>query len=362
MKPSPRHFLVVSRSALLTAALAGVASGCVDTFDGVDIQATFDPGVLGAAESADDIQPGQPPPATQFTLYAIDLVYELDDDGNIVVGEDEQPVVERSFAYGVFDFEIRPVIDIDSPCFIEIENLEPRSFPGLHSSQFAQKLRDVTGIDDPLSPPTGANELDVIDVLTADQRVGLFGSIQTGLFGVVSASAETPPDVDTGCVGDGTDTADDLIPPPECIDDESNQRRLELCRAFWEDNPTYYEGSDRAFLDPLNGTSYGLVDGTNPSNEAPLGGIEVPLDLDWNGFEKVAVNWQYKDLDGNGEPDFPDDLSDEERPALGFHYMEGDERVVKRGVISYSLRNRTIPSISAEVTILHSLGEDDVHF
>jgi hypothetical protein len=356
----PRSRFVTS-GWLTAVALAGISSGCVDTFDGVDIQATFDPGVLGAAETADDIQPGQPPPDTQFTLYAIDLVFRTD-GGEVVVDENGEPIVDRSFAYGIFDFEIRSLIDIGSPCYIELETLEPRSFPGLHATRFAEKLRAVTGIDDPLNPPSDASEEDVIDILTADERVGLLDNLQTSLRAVVSTSTARPPEVDTGCVGDGEDTSSDLVPPPQCIDDESNERRLALCQDFWRRNPTYYEGSDRAFLDPINGTSYGLVDGTNPGNQQPLGGVEIQLDLDWDDFEKIAINWQYKDRDGDGEPDFPDELPAEERPALGFHYLEGDAAVVKRGVISYSMRNRTVSSIAAEISVLHSLGEDDVHF
>lgn len=345
----------------LIAVFAVGASGCVDTFDGVDIQATFDPGVLGAAESAGAAQPGQPPPDTHLTLYAIDLVYQRDGDGEVVVDEEGEPVVERSFAYGLVDFEIKSVIDLDDPCFIELDSLEAGIVPGLHVTRLADKLRDRSGIDDPLDPPDGADEGDIIDILTADQRMSFLGAIQSDLRAVVAPSTARAPEADTGCAGDG-DTSPDLVPPPGCIDDASNERRLALCQEFWADNPDYYAGSDRAYADPLNGTFYGLVDGTNPKNQSQLGGVEFLLDVDWTDFEAIAINWQYDDRDGDGEPDYPDDLPAEERSVLGYHYLQGPGSVVKRGVISYSLRNRTIPSISGEISVLNGLGEDDVHF
>lgn len=333
---------------LALALLVASAGACVDTFEGVDIQITLDEGVRGAAAPGETPDPGQPPADTYFTLYAIDLAGSGDD--------------QRSFAHELVRFEIVPVIDASSPCFIEVENLETGTFVGLHVTQLVNKLEAETGIDDPLNPPSGADPDDVIDILTAERRLSFVPQIAGGLQAVVAPSIHRVPDVDTGCVGDGTDTSADLIPPPECIDDESNQRRRELCQEFWDRHPDQFEGSDRAYADPLNGTFYGLVDGVNPKNASPLGGIEFLLDVDWDGFEQIAVNWQYEDADGDGEPDYPDGFPEDEKSILGFNYLEGSALEIKRGAITYPLRNRTFTSISGEATVLHDLGEDDVHF
>ncbi|HEY8144342.1 MAG TPA: hypothetical protein VIG06_16790 [Kofleriaceae bacterium] len=338
------------RAPALIACLAAAASGCIDTFEGVDIQMTFDEGVFGASAEGGSTQPGQPPPGTYFTLYAIELV----DDG---AGE-----VARSFSYEISRFEIVPLIDPGSPCFIEVENLEQRIYPGLHVTQLAERIKADSGIDDPLNPPDGASEGDVIDILTAERRVSYLPQLSASLRAVVSPSVSRVPEVDTGCVGDGTDTSPDLIPPPECIDDESNARRLALCEDLWSRRPDQYEGSDRSFTDPLNGTFYGLVDGMNPKNGAPLGGVELVVDVDWRGFQEVAINWQYEDRDENGEPDWPEDLPDSERSIVGFHYLEGEALEIKRGVITYPLRNRSFTQIAGEATVLHDLGEDHVNF
>ena len=339
MSGSPRLARLV-----LAVAAGGLGSGCVDVFEGSDIQLTFDEGVFGAAQPGAALRAGQPPTGTFFSIYAIDLQGD------------------RSFAHELTRFEIVPVVDPASPCFIEVENLEAGTYVGLHVTQLAAKLRSDTGISDALNPPAGADPGAVIDILTAERRLSFVPQIEATLRAVVSPTIARRPDVDTGCVGDGSDTSADLVPPPECIDDESNARRMDLCQAFWDRYPGQYEGSDRAYTDPMNGVFYGLVDGINPKNASPLGGVELLLDVDWNGFERLAVNWQYEDADGDGEPDWPDDLPAEERSVLGFHFLEGDALEVKRGAISYPLRNRSYSAISGQATVLHDLGEDDVHF
>jgi hypothetical protein len=58
------------------------------------------------------------------------------------------------------------VIDTGSPCFIEVEDAR---FPGLHVTMLADKLAEVTGIDDPRNPAPGDDPGDVSDGLDAQR-------------------------------------------------------------------------------------------------------------------------------------------------------------------------------------------------
>lgn len=323
-----------------------LSAGCVDSFAGANVQLTLREGVQIPADPDDTPVNGQPAADTHFAL--VSFQFEVDAAGEVV----------RSFAFDVFDFEIRRHIELGSPCLIDRDG---DRFPGLHVTQVAAKLREVTGISDPLNPPAGASERDVGDVLDADARVALLPMISAGVRSVVSTSAVAPPAIDAVCVEDGgSDPA--RVPPPDCTGQQSNDRRLALCEAFWAANPDYYEGSDKVFSVPLNGQYFGSVDGRNPINGAPIGGVSFDVDAALDDFDALAITWRYKDLDGDGEPDIPDTAPDSERNPIGVVYLEGRPERVARGVINVPLANQTFSTITGEAVVIPSLDEDEVSF
>ncbi len=343
------------------------AAACVDPFGGSSLEVTFDPGVQTPTPQGDEAINGRPPYNTYYAFYAVNYVYETDANGHVVLDENDQPVIAKSYVSLAQRFEIRPLIDMSSPCFIEKEQ---DRFPGLHVTQVANKIREVTGISDPLDPPEGTPETDVTDVLTADKRMGVLSALQNTVRAVTDYSAVLPPgvhpdfQVDTVCVED-SDAADPYkIPPPNCIGAESNARRYQLCEEYWQRYPDEYEGSDRVFTVPLNGHWRGAVTGTNPKNAGFLGGAHFYCDSALEEFDALLVNWQFKDLDGDGEPDYPDDGNydtDQQRSIIGYHYMEGTPVIKTRGVINVPLSNR-LYNITAEASIIPDLGDDDTQF
>jgi hypothetical protein len=323
---------------------------CVDPYRGANIQLAFDDGVHTPAPTADDAIFGRPPPNTYYTFWAVRNIY--DDDGNL----------EDAYFFRIQDFEIQPAINPASPCFIDLEGSR---FPGLHVTQIAQKMREDTGVYDPYDPQYADDDPRVIDVLTADVRRGNLSRIRDGVKAVTSFSNAQYPyvdmDPDAPCVADPGS-----IPPPHCRDEESNRIRLALCTAFWRENPGFYEGSDKVYTLPLSapyGEWYGAVSTRNPINDiSSINGAAMFVDTILDDFDVLLMNWQYKDLDGDGQPDYPDDFPDESKSRIGFHYMSGVPRQEVRGVLYVSLRNRSFSSITGEAAIYPNLGKDDVRF
>ena len=111
-------------------ASAALQMACVDRFDGIDLQLTLSEQSVGPALAGETPGAGQPPAGTHFTVYAIDVAGTGDD--------------VKSYAFPVIDFEIAPLIDIHSPCFIDLDYVGGKSFPGLHVTQEVAKLKQVT--------------------------------------------------------------------------------------------------------------------------------------------------------------------------------------------------------------------------
>ena len=116
----------------------GAAAGCVAPFDGSNLQIDFALAVQTAARPGQTPQPQQPPAGTHYELYAADQVFRTDPDGNPVLDDHGQPILDQTFLFEVTRFEIRPVIDRSSPCFIELEDTE---FPGLHVTMYEQQVK-----------------------------------------------------------------------------------------------------------------------------------------------------------------------------------------------------------------------------
>ncbi len=356
------------------AGLLAVAGGCVDPFGGSSMNVTFNSGVHVPADVGDTPTGGQPPANTFYTFYAVQA---LDDDDGI-----------RSYTFEVQRFQVLPLIDADSPCFMELDD-GSSPYPGIHVTQVLARLQNDTGIGDPLNPPSDAPENDIIDVVSARERMSVLPQLQADVKAVVGFSDNLAPGVHplyqvaTDC--DDARANPDTIPPPQCgadpADDDLNAQRLRVCRDYFEadkarcdqqnrDNYAgycegFYIGSDKVFTLPINGRWHGSVTGNNPKNNGFLSGAQwfAPVPLDPYSFDALTVRWQYKDLDEDGEPDYPAGTAEEDKSEIGFHYMEGTPIYeVTRGVIDVPMVNRTFSSVSGEVSIFPSLDEDNVNF
>ncbi|MBK9034405.1 MAG: hypothetical protein IPL61_24585 [Myxococcales bacterium] len=340
---------------MLLVAVVG-ATGCVEAFDGSNVQLDLASGVQTNTRPGGVPAPDQPPENTHYVLYAADLVYQTNADGTIVIDASGDPVVDRSYLFEVQEFMVRSVIDTSSPCLIDLEDTR---FPGIHVTQYAAAVRTATGITDPFAP--NQNRDDVIDVLTADRRVANLPQVEGALKVVSSFANYRYPAIGTACVGQpGADPL--LVPPPTCVDAASNAQRLALCKRAWADNPDWYEGSDKVFTLPLNGRFFGMVEGMNPVNQGFVGGSSFFVHQNLVGLDAYLLNWQYDDLDHNGAPDFPASVPMDQRSDTGYLYMQGRPKSVVRGVTTVPMYHATNPRIAATMVIFPNLGDDSVHF
>jgi hypothetical protein len=260
--------------------------------------------------------------ADHLTLYA----YQTD------------PQVGRLFE--LQRFEIHKIVDLTSPCFIDVGDHVPH--PGLHVSQYAAVIGQDVGIPDLANPPATATDAAKTAAATAVQRqtdVALLAGAG-GIKAVTSASTSTYGAVGAAC-SDATG-----IPPPQCTDAVSNQRRLAACQAAWAADPDYYEGTDRILTSPLNGTAHGNVDGTNPINLAPVGGAQFFIDEVLDGFDGYAL---YEQTDAQTTPG-------------GTLMLFGAPTTPTRGVIHVHMTNPAAPTLFADLAIFSNVGQDDVSF
>jgi hypothetical protein len=361
-------------SAAALAGLLAAAGGCVDPFSGSSLNVTFNSGVHTPALVPGPTTNGQPPPGTYYTFYAVQA---LDDDDGM-----------RSYTYEVQRFQILPLIDINSPCFMELDD-GSSPYPGIHVTRVQERLQNDTGIADPLNPPADSPEEDIIDVVSARERMNVLPLLQSQVKAVVGFSDNLPPGVHpefpvaADCAAAAAEPGS--IPPPQCgvnaDEDDLNLQRLNVCRAYFEADKARcdqqnadnyagycdgtYIGSDKVFTLPINGRWHGSVTGSNPKNQGFLSGAQwfAPVPMDPYSFDTFSMRWQYKDLDEDGEPDYPAGTADADKSEVGFHYMEGTPIYeVTRGVIDVPIANRTFSSVAGEVAIFPSLDEDNVNF
>jgi hypothetical protein len=296
-------------------------AGCVDGFRGSNVQVDFSFATPAQAPAGATPRPTQLPSNTHYRLYAIQ----------------ERDGAEHAFE--VQRFEIKPIIDVTSPCFIDVGDHVP--FRGLHVTQYRAKLEEVTGITDVANPPATASEQDRIDVATAIQRqmnvTALAGDM--GIKVVTSASAGEYPAIDADCDGTG-------LPPRSCMDDASNARRLALCEAAWKADPALYEGTDRVLTAPLNGTTFGFVVGLNPINLAPIGGAQFFVEEALGDTDEYAIFFQ----------------TDGVEDTLGTLLLNGRPGSPTRGVRHVHMTSPTSPNITADLAVFEDLGEDDTQF
>lgn len=282
------------------------------------------------------------PSNIHFTLYAFD---EMADPSGNIIGR----------LFELQQFEIHRVVDLDSPCFIDVGEHVP--IEGLHVSMYAEEIMKLNGITD-LANPGNATEEQQIDAATAVQRqrnVDLMAG-EGGPKAITSVSPGGYGPVAANC----TDT--NGIPPPECTEPDANQRRLDKCQSEWTHDRFFFEGTDRVLTAPLNGTTYGMVVGMNPVNLAPIGGSAFFVDESLDDFDGYAIYWQYDDANHDNMPDYPPSVPAAERTALGTLYMFGRPESVTRGVIHVRLTNSLSSLISAELAIFANIDDDTVHF
>ena len=353
LAPALAHRARVAVLALVAA--AAPAAGCVEAFDGSNVQIDFAAGVHTSTRPGANPLPDQPPQDTHYELYAADVVYRTDPDGGPVLDDHGDPIIDRAYLFEVTRFAIRPAIDRGSPCLIELDDTP---FPGLHVTQFYEQVKLANGADDPFEPGLPSDV--VSDLLNARRRVENLEKIETVLKAVVSFEPFRSPA--TAPEGQCPPAAADALPHPGCMDPASNAQRLRLCRELWAGHPDYYEGSDKVFTLPLNGHYLGMVEGMNPLNMGFVGGSSMFVESNLVDHDAYVLNWQYDDLDGDGTPDFPADLPVPQRSRTGFLYMQGAPVEIARGVITVPLRHPTNASINADLAILPNLGQDDVHF
>lgn len=329
------------------------ASACVTPFSGSDVQIDFTHQVCSQTSCPSWVPvignaapgPEQPPANTYYILYAVTT--KTDDTGNVVA----------NYLFDVQHFEIRNLIDISSPCFIDLEDAP---FPGLHVTEFANKVMEQTGISDPMNPPASATAGQITDVLDALRRVSFLQPLQGGVQAVVDVSEVNYGPSETRCIEDDASTDTSKFPPPKCTGDRSNANRLALCRAFWKDNPSFYEGSDTVFAVPLNGFVRGFVEGSNPKNGGFIGGTDFsnPTVLEADSY---FVAYQFKDLDHDGMPDFPTGTPDDDKKD-GHLMLTGRPVHAARGVINALLVDPADGSYTAQMAIFPDLADDGTHF
>ena len=353
------------RSGLATACLAvalASSAGCVDSFGGSNLQLDFSGSTpLPGGNNPDG---PRPPADTYLAFYAVDNVYKLDASGKPMLDGAGHKIVDHAHLYEVSRFEIKPVIDQTSPCFIEDEHSQ---FPGLHVTQFATKLKEsictrlglpATCFDNPFTPPSGATSGDVTDVLDANRRMSNLNSLENTVEAVTSYSVFTYPAAQTSCAFTG-----DQLPAPSCTDDASNAQRLRVCRQLWASDSNFYEGSDKVFTLPLSGHLWGIVEGHNPINGGLLGGSSQFVDMVLSGFNGFAINWQYKDHNGDGQPDYPPNFTPaHQKSDVGYPFVVGEPEPRTRGVISAHLVSPYDPSIVVDMSAFAGLADDNVHF
>jgi hypothetical protein len=297
--------------------------GCVDGFRGSNVQIDLSPGTPVQASAGRTPGTGELPADIYFRLTAI------------------QRLADRDALIEVQRFEVHKVVDLTSPCFIDVG--EQVRFPGQHVSEFLNAVLEDVGIPDVTNPPPTATEAQRIDAATAVQRmqnIALLGG-EGGIKVVTSASASTYPAVDADCNGTG-------LPPPACRDPASNARRLEICQTAWAADPALFEGTDRVLTAPLSGTTFGFVVGRNPITPTPLGGAQFFVPVALSDVTEYAITIH---ADGTDETD------------PGTLFLVGTPINGPRGVRHVHMESPQFPGlVTAEMTVFADLGEDEVHF
>jgi hypothetical protein len=312
-----RSYRLSSRWSLLVVVVilgGALLSACVDNFNGSVIELYLHGGVQVPGDDPGGF--GRPPSDTHYEIY---------------VGKD-------SSVFHVIDFDIRPVIDMANPCFIEEAGAR---FAGLHSTQIVAKTIDAAMADGTV------DDVEAGDIANAMTRFANMGLLQASLKALTLHEA--------GLTNAVLDDLLQTVPPADMTDDATNAQRLAVCQAIWRKHPGDYVGTDKVLSVPLNGVYYGLVQATDPRNGSFLGGGSVDSSLALDAFDSFRVNWNWNDPADARKANYPPS-------TIGYHYMAGKPVQRERGVTNVSIVNDDFTQIAGDVSIFTNLGEDDVHF
>ena len=317
------HVFRTTKITIANVVVALGTAGCIDAFNGSNVQIELPTGTpvqarVGAAQG-----PTELPANSHYSLYRVD-------------GTDLTELVR---------FEVHRLVDLSSPCFIDVGDHVPHA--GLHVSQFAAKIAEDTGITDIANPPPGATEQQKIEIATAQTRqhnVEALAADMGGVQAITSASTAIYPAVAASC-----NAAPGEIPPPTCTDDASNAARLAACQASWDKDAQMWEGTDRVLTAPLHGTTYGLVDGNNPINQAPVNGGQFFLEDPLTGIGAATGFAIYTQVDGGTGP--------------GTKIFQSVQvSAPTRGVTHVVLFGPGTPAITGFLAVFSDIGGDSVHF
>ena len=264
---------------------------------------------------------------------------------------------DGGYLFAVQDFEIHRVVDLSSPCFIDVGERRAASGP---ARQPVRAVIDADiGIPDYQNPPASATEAQKRSIAaTAHQRMANITAL-AGDGGLKARDERVDrasiPTVDADC----TDTS--KIPPPTCTDDASNKRRLEMCQQFWHDEPGLLRGHGSRAHGAARRHDVRHGRRQSPINLAPVGGAQFFVDEALAGFDAYAMYWQFDDANGDGKPDYPRAC-----PAMQTHpgtlLLYGTPTTPTRGVMHVHMTRRRQSSITAELAIFANLDQDTTHF
>ncbi len=296
------------------AAVAAMGVGCVTPFSGSKVELLLYGGVQVPGDTPTGN--GRPPSDTHYEIY----------------------VTSGDATFQLFQFEVVPVIDTNDPCFIEPSGSR---FPGLQSSQIVDKTTQVAMADGTVTDAEAGL------IATAQIRVGDMQSLAMSMKTVVSH--------EVGLTAAVVASAEAGIPDKSMIDDASNAARLKACNALFAAHPGHYVGTDLTIAIPLNGSYYGMVQGTDPRDNAPVGGGQITVNAGLDSFDAMRINWNFNDPNEPRKANYS--------PSnIGWNYMAGTPVMRERDVINVAMANDDFTPIAGEAAIFTDLNEDNVHF
>jgi hypothetical protein len=317
---------------------------CVEAFDGSHIELLLaggvnPPGCNRIENGQCIVEDGRAPASTHFEFY----------------------VVRDSFVLHLTNFDVRPLLNLKDPCFIEDdESFLPKgrkSIAGLHATRAAEKMEAEYKADDQTLDDVEAGDVQLAKVRMANQNL-LASKVK-----VVVAHDDVKGDLASFLAETGQ-----TLPDITDITDEASTKRRAVCREFFARHPLAYVGTDKVFMLAINGKVLGMVDGKDPRNSAFLGGAAIDVDAVFPEFDALWINWQFNDREAAckaGSTDQNADACTRLGPSpVGYHFMAGVPKELARGVINVHLGNSNpaFRTINGEVAIFTGLGNDDVHF
>jgi hypothetical protein len=331
------------RLGFIAAALSVGAGGCVESYDGSWVEFSLGAGTQLPADVADgNMGFGQPPADTHFEFW----------------------VQTGNSSFKVAEFLVVSQFNSSFPCFIETGRAQ---YPGLHSTKYYDRLlEDALATGDPQTP-----DPDEVNLLAdADKRMKNMVVVEKGLKAVVGYDPSMTKEILTD-LGTAVQNGASI----DKTDDASNANRLKICQAFFDKHPDFYVGGDKVFSLPLAGHWYGMVEGSDPRSNAPVGGSGFTVPFTFKKFDHLFMNWQFNDAHytANGELDTsqPTDprilgtqagLGPYGPSWTGYYYMGGTPREATRRTINVDLKNQQFPSLNAKMAIFPAINEDDATF